>query len=106
MLNYFGKYHSHLALDTASKEMLQNIEKTKKTKSIDILLGLEGASASAYFQALREANLFSSTFKGREGRGSQEINNSLLNLGYAILSSYILNALINAGLEPYLGVFA
>ena len=41
----------------------------------------------------------------REGRGSQEINNSMLNLGYAVLSSYVLNAIINAGLEPYLGVF-
>ena len=53
---------------------------------------------------MREAHLFSSTFRGREGRGSQEINNSLLNLGYAVLSSYILNAIINAGLESYLGV--
>ena len=39
-----------------------------------------------------------------EGRGSQEINNAMLNLGYAVLSSYILNAIINAGLEPYLGI--
>ena len=28
----------------------------------------------------------------------------MLNLGYAVLSSYILNAIINAGLEPYLGI--
>lgn len=27
----------------------------------------------------------------------------MLNFGYAILSSYILNAITNAGLEPYLG---
>ena len=28
----------------------------------------------------------------------------MLNLGYAVLGSYILNAVINAGLEPYLGI--
>ena len=104
VLNYFGKYHTHPSLDVASKEMLQNIDKAKQAKDINTLLGFEGASASAYFQALREAKLFSSTFTGRQGRGSQEINNSMLNLGYAVLSSYILNAIINAGLEPYLGV--
>ena len=104
VLNYFGKYHTHQALDIASQEMLQNIDKAKQAQNMDVLLGFEGASASAYFKTLREANLFSSTFKKREGRGSQEINNSMLNLGYAVLSSYILNAIINAGLEPYLGV--
>lgn len=104
VLNYFGKYHHQGCLDMASREMLLNIEKAKKAKNVETLLGFEGASASAYFQALREAKLFSSTFNGREGRGSQEINNSMLNLGYAVLSSYILNAIVNAGLEPYLGV--
>ena len=28
----------------------------------------------------------------------------MLNLGYAVLSSYVLNAIVNAGLEPYLGI--
>ena len=104
VLNYLSKYHRHSALEIASEELKLNIDKAKQAKSIDVLLGFEGASASAYFQALRNANLFSSTFKKREGRGSQEINNAMLNLGYAVLSSYVLNAIINAGLEPYLGV--
>ena len=81
-----------------------NVDKAKQTKDIETLLGFEGASAFAYFQGLRQAELFSSSFNKREGRGSQEINNAMLNLGYAVLSSYILNAIINAGLEPYLGI--
>ena len=32
-----------------------------------------------------------------------EVNNSMLNLGYAVLSAYVLSAVVNAGLEPYLG---
>jgi len=104
VLNHFDKYHKKEVLEEASKELLLNIEKIKSVKTIDKLLGLEGASANSYFQALKEANLFSSSFMKREKRGSQEINNSMLNLGYSVLSSYILNAIINAGLEPYLGV--
>ncbi len=104
VLNYMGKYHRHGALGRASKEMLQFANKALLADSMDVLLGLEGIGARSYFQALREAALFSSSFVGREGRGSGEVNNAMLNLGYAVLSSYILSAIINAGLEPYLGI--
>jgi len=104
VLNHLGKYHRHSSLQSAADELLQNAAKAQQANSIDVLLGFEGASANAYFQSLREARLFSSSFRKREGRGSREINNAMLNLGYAVLSSYILNAVINAGLEPYLGV--
>ncbi len=103
VLNYVNKYHRHDLLASASKELLVNIDKAKYAEDKEVLLGYEGASAKTYFGALNGADLLSSTFSGREGRGSQEINNSMLNLGYAILSSYILSAVVNAGLEAYLG---
>lgn len=104
VLNHFGKYHRHPALQSAAGELLLDAEKAKQAKDLETLLGFEGAAANAYFQGLREAGLFSSSFRRREGRGSQEINNAMLNLGYAVLSGYILNAIINAGLEAYLGI--
>ena len=104
VLNHLGKYHQHPSLQFAAGELLRNAAKSQQAKNSDVLLGFEGASANAYFQSLREARLFSSSFRKREGRGSREINNAMLNLGYAVLSSYILNAVINAGLEPYLGI--
>ena len=104
VLNYLDKYHNNNFLKSAVKELLNNSEQASQAKNITTLLGFEGASANSYFQALRKSKLLSSSFKKREGRGSQEINNSMLNLGYSVLSSYILNAVINAGLEPYLGL--
>ena len=104
VLNHLGKYHKHTSLQSASGELLLNANKALHAKDIETLLGFEGASANAYFQCLRQTQLFSSSFKKREGRGSNEINNAMLNLGYAVLSSYILSAIINAGLEPYLGI--
>ena len=104
VLNYLEKYHRHPSLQSTSKQLLENIAKAKSVKDIESLLGFEGASANSYFQGLRQAQMFSSSFQKREGRGSQEINNSMLNLGYAVLSGYILNAIVNAGLEPYLGI--
>lgn len=104
VLNYMGKYHRHSSLTDASESLLENAERATNAQTLDILLGLEGASANAYFQALRDAKLFSSGFTRREGRGSKEINNAMLNMGYAVLSGYIMSAVVNAGLEPYLGL--
>ena len=104
VLNHLGKYHRHPSLRNASDELLRNVAQSQYAKDIETLLGFEGASANTYFQSLRQAQLFSISFQKREGRGSREINNAMLNLGYAILGSYVLNAVVNAGLEPYLGI--
>lgn len=104
-LNYLNKYHNNSSLGLASKELSKIIEQIYQAKDITTLLGFEGTGANFYFQGIKKAGLFSSSFVKREKRGSQEINNSMLNLGYAVLSSYILNAIVNAGLEPYLGIF-
>lgn len=104
VLNYLYKYHKTPCLRGASDELEQHGKSARGAGSADALLGYEGASASIYFAALREANLFSSSFARREGRGSREVNNAMLNLGYSLLGSYLLNAIVNAGLEPYLGV--
>ena len=104
VLNHLNKYHKHSALQVAAEELLASSSKAMQCQDMEKLLGYEGTSANTYFQALRQAQLLSSSFNMREGRGSEEINNSMLNFGYAILSSYVLAAIVNAGLEPYLGI--
>ncbi|MBQ9431087.1 MAG: CRISPR-associated endonuclease Cas1 [Kiritimatiellae bacterium] len=69
------------------------------------LLGIEGSGASLYWHLWPEVGLLPESFCGREGRGSPEPVNAALNYGYAILSSRIWNAILVAGLEPYLGFF-
>jgi CRISPR-associated protein Cas1 len=78
--------------------------KNKKEISKEFILGIEGVSASYYFEYLKEMNLFSDTFEYRTKRHSDEITNIALNYGYAILFNFIYKACINAGLEPYMGV--
>ena len=104
VINYFSKYHKHDILTGTSEKLLVHAAKAKNAKNNEKLLGFEGASAAAYFNALTKAELFSSSFSGREGRGSKEINNAMMNYGYAILRSRVFSAVINAGLEPYIGV--
>ncbi len=104
VLAYFARYHKQLEQSDAIAALKENAKAALHAPDLNALMGHEGAAAKCYFQALKEAELFSSSFERREGRGSREIINSMLNFGYAILSSYILAAVENAGLEPYLGV--
>lgn len=104
VLSYLNKYHQNDTLTQAIVALQTNANNINQYTDRDKLLGLEGASAASYFRALADAKLFSSSFTKREKRGSREVNNAMLNLGYAVLSSYILNSIVNAGLEPYLGI--
>lgn len=112
-LLYFKKYHQDKAHSiNATAEQLKNLSqqiKVKKWKNFerwaDILLGLEGQAANQYWQCLANNRLLADDFQNRVGRQAQDISNKALNYGYAILTSYVWNALLNAGLEPYAGFF-
>lgn len=112
-LLYFKKYHQyHKAVIDKTAEQLNSIIaqiKYRKWQNFDkwneILLGLEGRAAALYWQCLVACDLMPNDFKNRIGRQAQDIGNKALNYGYAILTSYIWNALLNAGLEPYCGFF-
>ncbi len=79
---------------------LKNVKEISK----EYIMGVEGVSASYYFEYLRTMELLPTTFKYRTKRHSEEITNIALNYGYAILFNFIYKSCINAGLEPYCGV--
>ncbi|MBK2356849.1 type II CRISPR-associated endonuclease Cas1 [Francisella hispaniensis] len=98
-LSYFNKHHKSVNLLNAIEELKRIAQLIKNAKTLNDVLGYEGYAANIYFSSLARDKFLSESFANREGR----IANSMLNFGYAILSSYILNAVTNAGLEPYLG---
>ena len=86
-----------------AKQSLANAQTMDESAWSTALMGHEGAAATVYWQALRDAELVPASFLAREGRGSTEIVNAALNYGYAILQSYVWSALDNAGFELYAG---
>ena len=68
------------------------------------IMGIEGACAATYWQALADTALLPSSFKGRLGRNASEIGNQMLNYGYTILTSFVWAAIDNTGLEPFCGI--
>jgi CRISPR-associated protein Cas1 len=76
----------------------------------DILLGLEGQAASAYFGAF--GRMLHTTVPGggfdflsRNRRPPRDPVNALLSFGYAILAKDTFSALLTVGFDPYLGFY-
>lgn len=67
------------------------------------IMGLEGASAHAYFQAWTAVLDPELRFTGRNRRPPLDVVNSALSFGYAVLLSEAVSALAAAGLEPAIG---
>ena len=67
------------------------------------LFASEGQAASSYWAAVRSLLWWKPGFEGRIRRGATDLVNSLLNYGYGILYSRLMNLLVRAGLNVYIG---
>ena len=73
-------------------------------RTLDEIMGIEGACSNAYFDALAACVPADVTFDGRSRRPPRDVPNAALSYGYAILLSECVGALHAAGLEPSLGI--
>ena len=73
-------------------------------RTLDEVMGIEGACSNAYFDALAGCVPADVTFDGRSRRPPRDLPNAALSYGYAILLSECVGALHAAGLEPSLGI--
>ncbi len=113
LLKYFGKYRKTGGGAFAEK-LLQKwpdlkvlVEKIHTTPDMTDaaafklqLMGLEGAFGAQYWQLVGLLLPPESGFSGRCRRGATDLVNSLLNYGYGILHSRVLNQVIRTGLNP------
>ena len=73
-------------------------------RTLDEIMGIEGACSNAYFDALSGCVPADVTFDRRSRRPPRDLPNAALSYGYAILLSECVGALHAAGLEPSLGI--
>lgn len=72
----------------------------------DILRGIEGQAAHAYFQMWPKwVDVGFADFPGRKGRGATDPLNVMLNLLYSQLYRLTQTTLFSVGLDPFLGAF-
>jgi len=66
------------------------------------LFSIEGRAAAAYWEITKTLLDEIIVFEGRTGQGAQDLVNSLLNYGYAMLTGKIWSAVLKAGLNPHI----
>jgi CRISPR-associated protein Cas1 len=74
-------------------------------RDIAALMGQEGHGARAYFAVFRAALRQELAFGPRSRRPPKDPVNSLLSLGYSLLTANVISALEIVGLDPYCGFF-
>lgn len=67
------------------------------------LFSCEGRAAERYWDAAGLLLHSDAGWIGRQGRGAQDLVNSLLNYGYGVLYSHVQRAIALAGLDPFAG---
>lgn len=88
----------------AAKEITSLIERSRQTESLETLRGMEGLAARAYFGAFGDL-LDGMDFTGRKRRPPPDPVNSLLSLGYTLLTYEAFSAAASVGFDPYIGFF-
>jgi CRISPR-associated protein Cas1 len=96
--------------DPAAVEMARMLARVDEAPHTDLLLGLEGQAASAYFGAFGRM-LHASVpgrgfdFQARNRRPPRDPVNALLSFGYAMLAKDTFSAVLTVGFDPYLGFY-
>jgi len=83
------------------------VSKVPDVDNLDTLRGYEGNASRSYFRTF--GKLFKEKaefdFENRNRRPPKDPVNALLSFGYAMLSKDVTSALMQAGLDPYLGIY-
>ena len=88
---------------TKAQRTVASMKSSLPVGDCDTMLGLEGAAAHAWFQALAAVLPASFEFTGRNRRPPRDPFNSCLSLGYTMLHSDACAIAWSVGLDPMLG---
>jgi CRISPR-associated protein Cas1 len=111
LLRYFARTRNGMEAQTLTQaaNSLRKIRRSAISQPLSSLeqfrpglLGLEGAGARIYWEAVSALVDPALGFASRDPSGSDPVN-AALNLGYGMLLSHVWGAVMNAGLEPFAG---
>ena len=104
LLQRLGRRDCAEVVAEATGQMESILAMVPDCTSRDELMGMEGAAARTYFQALGGIVPEGVRFEGRSRRPPADVINAALSYGYAILLGEAVSALCAAGLDPAIGM--
>lgn len=105
LLVRYSRNHPEINLENAIKELNDCILKVDKKETIKSLMGIEGIAAAIYFEVFGQMLRHELKFIGRNRRPPCDPTNSLLSLGYTLLTNEMTSLLSATGFDPYIGYF-
>ena len=94
------------ALDHAARRLRQSLAEAERAESLDVLRGVEGSAARAYFAGFNDLIIRPSddfSFTGRNRRPPKDRINALLSFLYTLLRHDVASGLMATGLDPSVG---
>ncbi|MFN7170783.1 MAG: CRISPR-associated endonuclease Cas1 [Candidatus Omnitrophota bacterium] len=102
-LQRFSRNHPEVNLEEAEKELNACLEEIPRKTQVSSLLGLEGRASAIYFQAYGKMFRKGLQFAERKRRPPTDPVNSLLSLGYSLITNEMFSVLVSVGFDPYVG---
>lgn len=93
------------AMEQAAEALTQGLWRAERAEAIDVLRGVEGGAAAAYFRAFDAMVRPPFRFERRSQHPAHNEVNALLNLGYTLLVGEIASRLEAAGFDPRIGYY-
>lgn len=103
---FLRDYGSNAEVEHASHKLLLRRDGSFSAPDMNVLRGIEGEAANAYFGVFNHLVLNTSdefTFSGRNRRPPKDPINAMLSFVYTLLASEVQSALETVGLDPYVG---
>ncbi|MEN3012993.1 MAG: CRISPR-associated endonuclease Cas1 [Endomicrobiia bacterium] len=102
----FHKNHPDISFDEEINFLKKSVELLERKQHIGGVLGVEGVACSVYFGSFNKFLLnphWHGSFSGRTKRPPRDPLNSLLSLGYSLVTNELVSVLCGVGFDPYVG---
>lgn len=105
VLQKFHRNHPEVKLEEEICRLSEILAGIGRKTQLSSLLGLEGLSSKIYFKGFSRMLMKNFEFKERRRHPPPDPVNSLLSLGYSLITSEMFSILFALGLDPYVGFF-
>jgi len=102
-LDRYQRNHPEVNFSEYRGKLTESISSLKNKTQVSTVLGVEGYSSALYFEAFSKMTRGDLKFEGRKRRPPKDPINSLLSLGYTLITNEILSLTSGFGFDPYIG---
>lgn len=105
LLMRYARNHPEIDFSQDKIQMEACISQIEHKQSVNSVMGVEGAAASVYFEALGKMLRKELRFEKRQRRPPKDPVNALLSLGYTLIGNEMHSMICAVGFDPYIGFF-